>query len=174
VRAIAEQSATLLSCPEIFYNDRRADLLQRLVAVAPPGMGRAFLCNSGTEAVEAALKFTRACTGRPGIVAAMRGFHGRTMGALSATWTPAYRTPFEPLVPGFHHVLYKRPGGHGPAIGPETGGVLLEVVQGEGGVHPANPEYLSGVQALAARAPSDPRRGADRIWPTGTLFACQR
>jgi acetylornithine/LysW-gamma-L-lysine aminotransferase len=176
VRAIAEQAATLISCPEIFYNDRRAELLERLVSVAPQGMGRAFLCNSGTEAVEAALKFARACTGRPGIVAAMRGFHGRTMGALSATWTPAYRTPFEPLVPGFQHVSYNDLTAMEVAIGPETGGVLLEVVQGEGGVHPADPEYLSGVQALCRE------RGAllilDEVQTgygrTGTFFACQR
>lgn len=176
VRAVAEQSAALISCPEIFHNDRRAELLERLVSVAPPGMGRAFLCNSGTEAVEAALKFARACTGRPGILAAMRGFHGRTMGALSATWTPAYRTPFEPLVPGFHHVPYNDLKAMESAIGPETGGVLLEVVQGEGGVHVADPEYLAGVQALCRQ------RGAllilDEVQTgygrTGTFFACQR
>ena len=76
-------------------------------------MTRAFLCNSGAEAVEAAIKFARLSTGRTGIVAAMRGFHGRTMGALSATWNKAYREPFEPLVPGFVHVPYNDLGGAG-------------------------------------------------------------
>ncbi len=79
VAALSEQAARLISCPEIFYNDRRAELLTRLAEVAPDGLNRAFLCNSGTEAVEAALKFARLATGRTGAVAAMRGFHGRTM-----------------------------------------------------------------------------------------------
>ena len=84
--AISRQAATLISCPEIFYNDRRAELLGRLTEVAPAGMSRAFLCNSGAEANEAALKFARLSTGRVGVVAAVRSFHCRTMGALSATW----------------------------------------------------------------------------------------
>jgi acetylornithine/LysW-gamma-L-lysine aminotransferase len=175
-RAIAEQSSRLISCPEIFYNDQRAMLLERLIAVTPAGMNRAFLCNSGTEAVEAALKFARACTGRPDFVAAMRGFHGRTMGALSATWTPAYRTPFEPLVPGFRHVPYNDPHAMEAAIGDDVAGVLLEVVQGEGGVHPADREYLAQVQSICRE------RGAllilDEVQTgygrTGTFFACQR
>ena len=83
VQAIADQAARLISCPELIYNDRRAELEQRLVNLT--GMGRVFLCNSGAEAVEASLKFARLLTGRSGVVAAMRGFHGRTMGALSAT-----------------------------------------------------------------------------------------
>ncbi len=91
-QAIAEQAATLISCPEMFYNDRRAALEEKLCGLA--GMPSVFLCNSGTEAVEAALKFARLLTGRTGIVATMRGFHGRTMGALSATWEKKYREPF--------------------------------------------------------------------------------
>ena len=176
VRAISDQAATLITCPEIFHNDQRALLLERLTAVAPAGMNRAFLCNSGTEAVEAALKFARICTGRTGIVATMRGFHGRTMGALSATWTPAYRTPFEPLVPGFHHVPYNDLGAMEAAIGADTAGVLLEVVQGEGGVHPADAAYLAGVQELCQQHGAllildEVQTGYGR---TGTFFACQR
>ena len=104
--ALAQQARTLISCPEMFYNDRRAQLLEKLLSLAPTGLNRAYLCNSGTEAVEAAIKFARLKTGRPGIIAAMRGFHGRTMGALSATWEKKYREPFEPLVPGFSHIAY--------------------------------------------------------------------
>lgn len=87
-RAIAEQALILVSCPEIFYNDRRAEFEALLVSLLPPGMQRVYLCNSGAEAVEAAIKFARLSTGRPNIVAAVRGFHGRTMGALSATFEP--------------------------------------------------------------------------------------
>jgi acetylornithine/LysW-gamma-L-lysine aminotransferase len=79
--AIAKQAQTLVTCPEMFYNDRRAELEAKLTSIT--GLPRVFLCNSGTEAVEAAIKFARLATKRTGIVAAMRGFHGRTFGALS-------------------------------------------------------------------------------------------
>ncbi len=175
VAAIAEQSTTLITCPEIFYNDRRAELLARLAEIAPAGLDRAFLCNSGTEAVEAAIKFARLSTGRTGIVAAMRGFHGRTMGALSATWNRDYRAAFEPLVPGFSHVPYNDLAALTQAVTDQTAAVLLEVVQGEGGVHPGTAEFLLGAQQLCRE------RGAllilDEIQTgmgrTGRMFACQ-
>lgn len=146
--AIAGQSRRLISCPEIFYNDRRAELLDKLTSIAPPGLTRAYLCNSGAEAVEAAFKFARLSTGRTEIVAMMRGFHGRTMGALSATWEKAYREPFAPLVPGFTHVPYDNLERAGAAITDRTAGVIVEVVQGEGGVRPGSAEYLRGLQQL--------------------------
>ncbi len=146
--AIADQAHTLISCPEMFYNDRRAELMARLVALAPSGIERAFLCNSGTEAVEAAFKFARASTGRFEIVAAMRGFHGRTFGALSATWNKKYRTPFEPLVPGFKHVPYNNLEKLEGAVTEDTAAVILEVVQGEGGVHAGTTEFLRGAQEI--------------------------
>jgi LysW-gamma-L-lysine/LysW-L-ornithine aminotransferase len=144
--AIATQAATLISCPEMFYNDQRAALEARLCALA--GFPRVYLCNSGTEAVEAALKFARVTTGRTGIVATMRGFHGRTMGALSATWEKKYREPFEPLVPGFTHVAFNNLQALQAAVNEQTAAVILEVVQGEGGVHPGQAAYLQGAQAL--------------------------
>src|SRR5438270_1065630 len=88
--AIAAQAQRLITCPEIFYNDVRARLLERLAHLTPEGLDHTFLCNSGTEAVEGAPKFARLATGRTGIGATLRGFHGRTMGALSATWEPHY------------------------------------------------------------------------------------
>ena len=145
-QAIAEQAATLIACPEMFYNDRRAALEQRLCTLA--GFPRAFLCNSGTEAVEAAIKFARATTARQGILACMRSFHGRTFGALSATWEKKYREPFEPLVPGFHHVPFNNLAALDAAVTADTAAVLLEVVQGEGGVHPASAEFLLGAQQI--------------------------
>jgi len=140
-----------------------------------PGMERVFLCNSGTEAVEAALKFARFSTGRSEVVAAMRGFHGRTMGALSATWNKKYRVPFEPLVPDFHHVPYNKPDALEEAITEETAAVLLEAVQGEGGIHPAQADFLETAQRLCRE------RGAlfivDEIQSgmgrTGKMFAFQ-
>ena len=175
IRAVTEQVQRLVICPNGFYNDRRARLLAELVRVAPPGLERAFLCNSGAEAVEAALKFARLATGRTKVIAAMRGFHGRTLGALSATWRKQYRRPFEPLVPGFSFVPYNRLERMEEAIDEETAAVILEVVQGEGGVIPGDGEYLRGVQALCRE------RGAlfivDEVQTgfgrTGRMFACE-
>ncbi len=139
--AIAEQARTLIACSEIFANDRRADLLERLTEIVPAGLDRFFLCNSGTEAIESALKIARASTGRTEIVATRGGFHGRTMGALSATWEPHYRDSFVPLVPDFRHVPYNKIDALEAAVSENTAAVILEPVQGEGGVRPADPEY---------------------------------
>jgi acetylornithine/LysW-gamma-L-lysine aminotransferase len=145
-QAIAEQAMRLISCPEMFYNDKRAALEEKLVSLT--GMGRVFLSNSGTEAVEAAIKFARLLTGRTEVVAAMRGFHGRTMGALSATWEKKYREPFEPLVPGFSHIPYNDLAALEAAVTGKTAAVMLEVVQGEGGVRPGDPAFLKLAQEL--------------------------
>lgn len=147
-RAISEQATKLLTCQEMFANDRRAEFLERIVAVAPAGLNRVFLCNSGTEAVEGAIKFARLATRKHGVVAAMRGFHGRTLGALSATWEKKYREPFQPLVPHFSHVPYNDLDKLDGAIGDDTAAVLLEVVQGEGGIRPGTAEFLQGAQRL--------------------------
>jgi acetylornithine/LysW-gamma-L-lysine aminotransferase len=174
VAALREQSERLISCPEIFPNDVRAAYLGELAA-ALPFPARIFLCNSGTEAVEAALKFARLLTGRPGIIATMRGFHGRTMGALSATWESKYREPFLPLVPEFSHVPYGNLDALREAIGPQTAAVLVEPVQGEGGVRPAPPGYLAGVAEICAANGSlllvdEVQTGFGR---TGKLFAIE-
>ncbi len=174
-KAIAEQAQRLVVCPNGFYNDMRARLLAELIRIAPTGLQRAFLCNSGSEAVEAALKFARLNNGRETVVAAMRGFHGRTFGALSATWRKQYRRPFEPLVPGFEFVPYNRPDRIEQAIDDSTAAVIMEVVQGEGGVIPGDGEYLLGVQKLCQE------RGAwfivDEVQTgfgrTGRMFASQ-
>ena len=98
--AIYKQASTLITLFETFPNDKRAELMQKITSLVD-GLDRVFLCNSGTEAVEAALKFSRISTGRKNVVAAMRAFHGRTFGSLSATFNKKYREGFEPLVPGF-------------------------------------------------------------------------
>jgi acetylornithine/LysW-gamma-L-lysine aminotransferase len=171
--AIAKQAQTLITCPEMFYNDRRAELEQKLTSIT--GMPRVFLCNSGTEAVEAAIKFARLATKRTGIVAAMRGFHGRTYGALSATWEKKYREPFEPLVPDFGHISYNDVASLDAAVDHKTAAALLEVVQGEGGVRPGTAEFLLKAQELCRE------RGAllilDEVQTgfgrTGKMFAFQ-
>jgi acetylornithine/LysW-gamma-L-lysine aminotransferase len=173
--AIAAQARTLITCPELFYNDQRARLLERLAAVTPAGLNRIFLCNSGTEAVEGALKFARMSTGKPNIIATMRGFHGRTLGALAATWDPTYRKHFEPLPAGFRHVPYDKLEALEEAIDDQTAAVLLEIVQGEGGVRPASAAYLQGAQELCRQRDvlliiDEVQTGFGR---TGKLFACE-
>ena len=148
VAAIREQAGTLISCPEIFHNDQRAAYLAELIAALPAGLERAFLCNSGAETIEGALKIARLLTGRSGVVATVRGFHGRTMGALSATWEPKYREPFAPLIPGFAHVPYDKLDALDAAVTDQTAAVLIELVQGEGGVRPASPAYVAGVAEI--------------------------
>jgi LysW-gamma-L-lysine/LysW-L-ornithine aminotransferase len=147
-QAIAEQSRTLISLNEIFYNDKRAALEEKLVAISPNKADRVYLCNSGAEAIEACIKFARYSTGRTGIVAMNRSFHGRTMGALSATWNAKYREPFMPLVPDFSFTPFDNLAKAREAITDKTAGVLVEIVQGEGGVHPASREFLLGLQEL--------------------------
>ena len=146
VEALREQANRLITCHELFYNDQRAALFERLNAVTPPTINRFFLSNSGAEANEAAIKFARAATGRTEIVSAMRGYHGKTFGALSATWGDDYRTPFEPLVPGFSTIPFNRLEKVPDAISDNTAAVLIEVVQGEGGVRPATTEFLQALR----------------------------
>lgn len=176
VEAIQRQAGTLITCSESYYNDVRARFLEKLSAHLPAGMERVFLCNSGTEAVEGALKFARYSTGRAGVAAMMRGFHGRTMGALSATHNPKYREPFEPLVPGFVHIPFNNLEEAEKRIDDSIGAVIVEPVQGEGGVRPAEAEFLRGLRRLCDA------RGALLIFDevqcgmgrTGTLFALEQ
>ncbi|CAM2065206.1 Acetylornithine/succinylornithine family transaminase [Sulfidibacter corallicola] len=148
VEAVQRQAARLITCPGIFANDAKAELLEALVAVAPEGLNRAFLCNSGTESVEAALKFARLATGRKRFVTAKRAFHGRTFGAMSATHEPKYREGCEPLVPGFEHVRFNDVDALHQVLDESVAGLLLEVVQGEGGVYPADAAYLAEARRL--------------------------
>ncbi len=145
-QAIRDQTEKLLVCGELFYHRERARLLENLERLTPSSIQRFFLCNSGSEAVEVALKFARLATGRQEIVAAMRGFHGKTFGALSATWSKDYRVPFEPLVPGFTHVPFNHRQRACDAVSQRTAAFLVEVVQGEGGVRPGTLDFLLDVQ----------------------------
>lgn len=172
--ALYKQAATLITLFESFPNDQRALLMQKITALVD-GLDRVFFCNSGTEAVEAAIKFSRLATGRKNIIAAMRAFHGRTYGSLSATFNKKYRKGFEPLVPGFSHVPYNNMDALDKAVTGETAAVILELVQGEGGVHCANEEYIHAVRRICDE------RGAlfiaDEIQTgfgrTGKMFAIQ-
>jgi acetylornithine/LysW-gamma-L-lysine aminotransferase len=172
--AIAEQSIQLVTLFETFCNDKRAALMEKITSLVP-GLDKVFLCNSGTEAVEAALKFARLSTGRKNVIAAMRGFHGRTMGALSATFNKKYKEVFEPLVPGFSHVAYNNIEALDTAVTDQVAAVILEAVQGEGGVYPADPEYLQAARRICSERGAlliidEVQAGLGR---TGKMFAFQ-
>lgn len=175
VGAIQQQAGRLISNPGIYYDEQRAGFFAALAAHTPGDLQRFFLCNSGAEAVEAALKLARLLTGRPGVIAAHGAFHGRTLGALSATWKAQYRQPFAPLVPGFTHIPYNDLAAAEQAISGETAAVILEVVQGEGGVIPAQPGYLEGIRRFCDQSGvllifDEIQTGMGR---TGSWFACQ-
>ncbi len=147
--AIAAQARRLIVCPQNLGNDVRTAFVERLVGHLPPSLRRVFLANSGAEANEAALKWARVATGRRRVVAAERGFAGRTLGALAMTWEPKYREPFEPLAVPVDFVRYDDAAELEAAVGDDTAMIWLEPVQGEGGVHPASPTYLRRAREIA-------------------------
>ncbi|MDX1522743.1 MAG: aminotransferase class III-fold pyridoxal phosphate-dependent enzyme, partial [Anaerolineae bacterium] len=177
--ALISQAKTLVASQESSYNDQRALWMKAMAGVFIDSLGwqgcHIHPSNSGTEANEAALKLARLVTGRPNIVAAVRGFHGRTMGSLSVTWNKKYRDPFEPLVPGISHVTYNDNEALDAAIDDNTAAVIIEIVQGEGGVHPGSTEYFQALRELCTQ------RGAlliiDEIQTgvgrTGRWLACE-
>jgi len=176
VQAIKEQSEVLISCPEIFYNDKRAELLEKIAEITPSGLTKTFLSNSGAEAVEAALKFSRKITGKTDIISFTFGFHGRTMGALSATWKAEYKKPFLPLVPGFTHTAYNNLEKLQETITEKTAAIIVEPVQGEGGVKPANMDFMKGIREICDEKGilmivDEVQTGFGR---TGELFAINR
>ncbi|MCF7846422.1 MAG: aminotransferase class III-fold pyridoxal phosphate-dependent enzyme [Candidatus Peribacteraceae bacterium] len=126
----------------------REKFLAKLAEKMPFENPRFFLSNSGTESVEAAIKIARLATGRTKILAAKRAFHGRTLGALSATWRPEFREPFEPLVPDFDFFAFNKVDSLAEKIDDQTAAVILETVQGEGGIFVAEKEFLAGVREL--------------------------
>ena len=175
-RAVHDQYLTLGNCYSMFYSPVRAQLAEKLASLAPGNLNRVFFCNSGAEANEAAIKFARASTGRQEIIAAMRGFHGKTMGALAATWGPEYQKPFAPMLPGLKHVPYNNLAKLEAAIGDNPAAVLLEVVQGEGGVRVGDKGYFQKVREICDAQGvlliiDEVQTGFGR---TGTLFACEQ
>ena len=145
--AIAQQARTLMLCPNYLYNDVRARFASALVEVLPHHLRHVFLANSGAEAVDGALKFARLVTKRPAFVAATKGFHGRTMGALSVTWEPKYREGFHPLLEAAH-VPFNDVAALERGIGDSTAAVIVEIVQGESGVNVGRHDFLQTAERL--------------------------
>ncbi len=148
VEAIKRQAERLIACHGSLYNDVRAEFLEKLIKLAPKGLSKAFLSNSGAEAVECALKLARKYTGRKGVVAMVKSYHGKTMGALSATWESKYRAPFEPLVPGFKFVPFGKIEKLREVVDDDTAAVILEPIQGESGVILPPEGFLKEVREL--------------------------
>jgi acetylornithine/LysW-gamma-L-lysine aminotransferase len=150
VDAATSQLEELMYVQASYPNDARDALYGALADCAPGDIDYVWLCNSGTEANEAALKFARSATGDRKVVATTRGFHGRTMGALAATWKDKYKKPFEPLAGGVEFVEYGDADAMAEAVDDETAAVILEPLQGEGGINPADPSYLQAVRETTA------------------------
>jgi LysW-gamma-L-lysine/LysW-L-ornithine aminotransferase len=147
--AIAAQARRLIVCPQNLGNDTRTAFVDALFRHLPPPLARVFLANSGAEVNEAALKWARVATGRRRVVAAKRGFAGRTHGVLAMTWEPKYREPFEPLSVPVDFVRFDDVEALEAAVDDDTAMIWLEPVQGEGGVHAASAAYLRRARELA-------------------------
>jgi LysW-gamma-L-lysine/LysW-L-ornithine aminotransferase len=175
VAAIKAQAEQLITCHSCYYNDKRAEFIEKLVKITPQGLDKAFLSNSGAESVECAIKLARKYTGKPEIIALMGSFHGKTMGALSATWDKKYREPFMPLIPDVKHVPPDNPEKIREAITDKTAAVLMEPIRGEGGVRVPPDGYLRAIREICDEKNvllifDEVQTSFGR---TGKLFGCQ-
>ena len=154
VQAIAEQAGTLMHTSNLFFHPLQGQLAERLAGLS--GLPRAFFCNSGAEAVEACLKFARRywyTRGEPrsGIVALEGSFHGRTLGALSITSDEHYRAPFAPLLSGVTWTPLNDAAALAAAVTDKTAAIIVEPIQGEGGIHPLTPAFAAAIGEASAR-----------------------
>jgi acetylornithine/LysW-gamma-L-lysine aminotransferase len=175
VEAIKRQSEILISCHGSLYNDSRSEFLKKLIQILPKGLEKAFLSNSGAEAVECAIKLARKFSGKKEIIAMMNSYHGKTMGALSATWDRKYREPFLPLVPEFKHVPYGKITKLEEVLSENTAAVIVEPIQGEGGVKIPPEGYMKDVRQICNEKGTimiadEVQTGFGR---TGKVFACE-
>jgi len=175
VAAVKAQAEELITCHSCYYNDKRAEFIEKLVKITPKGLDKAFLSNSGAESVECAIKLARKYTGKPEIIALMGAFHGKTMGALSATWDKKYREPFMPLIPEIKHVAPDNAEKIREAITDKTAAVLMEPIRGEGGVRVPPEGYLQAVREICDE--KNVLLMFDEVQTsfgrTGKLFGCQ-
>jgi acetylornithine/LysW-gamma-L-lysine aminotransferase len=175
VKAIEEQAGKLSSCHGYAFNEVRAKLAEKIVKISPKSLDKVFLSNSGAEAVECALKTARKHTGKKETIAMVGAYHGKTMGALSATWNNKYREPFQPLLPGFKHVPYGNTARVKEAITDKTNSLIVEPIQGENGVRIPPMDYLKELREICDEKGillifDEIQTGFGR---TGKIFACE-
>jgi predicted acetylornithine/succinylornithine family transaminase len=146
IDAVKEQLVNIVSVHNSFYSEPRAQLAAKLVEISY--LDKVFFFSTGTECVEAALKFARATTGRKKFIAAKMSYHGRTMGALAATGQAKYKKDFEPLVVGFEHLAFNNLDALEEALNDDVAAVILEPIQAEAGIFVPSDDYLAGVREL--------------------------
>jgi putrescine aminotransferase len=176
IEAVRRQLDTICLSGKAFFSQPAADLASNLAAIAPKGLQYSFFCNSGTEAVEAALKFAKASTGRYKLVSTHDSFHGKTLGALSVMGREKYRKPYEPLLPGVSFVPFGDAQAAAGAIDDSTAAFIVEPIQGEAGIKIPPDGYLRALREACDR------HGALLIFDeiqcglgrAGDLFACNR
>ncbi|MGC8608000.1 MAG: aspartate aminotransferase family protein [Vulcanisaeta sp.] len=148
VNAIREQLDKILTVPLTFYNETRAEFIREFMKVVPSGFGKVFLQNSGTEAVEVALKVARRVSKKTEFLAFLNSFHGRTMGSLSVTGNEKYRKTFEPMPYRVRFAPFNAVDQVDKLVTEDLAAVIVEPVQGEGGVNPARPEFLKALRQV--------------------------
>jgi len=176
VDAVKAQLDLMPLASRVLFSKPAADLAADLAEILPGGLAKCFFCHSGAEAVEGALKLARMHTGRPGLVAAQGGYHGKTLGALSVSGREVYRAPFEPLLPGVRHVPFGDAEALREAVDEHVAAVILEPIQGEAGVIVPPDGYLAAAREACDRAGAllildEVQTGFGR---TGSMFACEQ
>ncbi|MFY9233876.1 MAG: aspartate aminotransferase family protein [Fimbriimonadaceae bacterium] len=174
IEAVKRQLDQMPLSGKAFFNKVTADLAEKLAEITPGNLQYTFFSNSGAEAVECALKFAKSATGRPGIVATDGSFHGKTLGGLSVTGREKYRKPYEPLLPGPSFVPYGDSAAMAQAIDGRTACVIVEPLQGEGGIHIPEDGYLRTIRQACDRhgallIADEVQTGLGR---TGKMFGC--
>jgi len=173
--AVADQLYKMPMSSKVLFNGKQAELAEKLAEITPGELTYSFICNSGTEAVEGALKLARLYTTKPGIIGTSGGFHGKTYGGLSASGREIYRAPFAPLIPDFTHVPFNDIQAIEEAINERTAAVIVEPIQGENGVIVPDDDYLPKLRELCTKHNillilDEVQTGMGR---TGKRFACE-
>jgi len=148
IEAINEQSKRLITCHGSIYNDARAELLEKIVKISPKGLDNVYLCNSGAEAVECALKLARKYSGKPEVIAMTKGYHGKTLGALSVTWNQKYRLSFLPLLSDVKFAPFGDTEKVRETLTEKTGAIIVEPIQGESGIYVAPDGFLKELREI--------------------------
>lgn len=175
VAAVKDQLDRMPLSSKIFFNKPLADLAELLAKITPGNLKYSFFSNSGAEAIEAALKAARIFTGRTSFICTTGGFHGKSMGSLSATGRDVYKSPFEPLIPGFTHVPFGDVSAVETAVTDDTAGIIVEPIQGEGGIIVPSDDYLPRLRKVCTEKgilliADEVQTGLGR---TGRMFACE-